>query len=242
MRCFVSRWLPGRRDLGVSTPPVGETSWSRCSRSAGACPPRWPSARCRLRSFRTYMSIAARVVLFSRAFRSLIKTRAALAKPIKDLKALRLLRVCACYRHSGPTDLKRTRDVFSVARTMARGTRSHARVACEGPSPTVKAGFSPPVARGPVPRDLSPSAENARSPEATDVCCSDRCMARDRPSPYGESGNQAWRGKPPRMRVWHARAQALREGAAFFSQRGAYHLNVERFMKHPHFNAHYSIR
>ena len=92
----------------------------------------------RFRSFRTYMSIAARVVPFSRSFRSLMKTRAALAKSIKDLKDLSILRGCACYRHSGPTDLKRTRDVFSLARAMARGTLSHARVACEGPRPTVK--------------------------------------------------------------------------------------------------------
>ena len=49
-----------------------------------------------LRSFRTYMSIEKRVVLFSR---SLIKTRAALAKTIKDLKDLRVLRGRACYRH-----------------------------------------------------------------------------------------------------------------------------------------------
>ena len=66
------------------------------------------------------MSIATRVVPFSRSFRTLIKTRAALAKSIKDLKDLRVLRGRACYRHSGPTDLKRTRDVFSVARAMAR--------------------------------------------------------------------------------------------------------------------------
>ena len=66
------------------------------------------------------MSIEKRVVPFSRAFRSLIRKHAALAKTIKDLKDLRALRVCACYRHSGPTDLKRRRDVFSVARAMAR--------------------------------------------------------------------------------------------------------------------------
>ena len=70
------------------------------------------------------MSIAARVGPFSRSFRSFIKTRAALAKHIKDLKDLRFLRVYAYYRHSGPTDLKRTRDVFSVARTMARACPS----------------------------------------------------------------------------------------------------------------------
>ena len=66
------------------------------------------------------MSIEKRVVQLSRSFRSLIETRAALAKTIKDLKDLRVPRGGAFYRHSGPTDLKRTRDVFSVARTMAR--------------------------------------------------------------------------------------------------------------------------
>ena len=105
------------------------------------------------------MSIEKRVVTFSRAFRSLIKTRAALAKPIKDLKDLSVLRRRACYRHSGPTDLKRTRDGFAAARTMARETLSPARVACEGPRPTVKgmrffhrsAGACPP--RSPSARD-----------------------------------------------------------------------------------------
>ena len=41
------------------------------------------------------MSIEKRVVLFSRAFRSLIKKHAALAKTIKDLKDLRALCVSA---------------------------------------------------------------------------------------------------------------------------------------------------
>ena len=98
------------------------------------------------------MSIAARVVPLSRAFRSLIKKREALAKPIKDLKDLSVPRRCACYRHSGLTDLKRTRDVFSVARTMARETRSDARMeTSEGPRPTMGAFFI--VARRPVPRE-----------------------------------------------------------------------------------------
>ena len=52
------------------------------------------------------MSIEKRIGPFSRAFRSLIKTRAALANHIKDLKDLRLLRRRASYRHSGPTDLR----------------------------------------------------------------------------------------------------------------------------------------
>ena len=55
------------------------------------------------------MSIEKRAGPFSRSFRSLIKTRADMAKTIKDLKDLRILRGRACYRHSGPTDL---RDVF----------------------------------------------------------------------------------------------------------------------------------
>ena len=66
------------------------------------------------------MSIEKRDSTFSRAFRSLIKKRADLAKSIKDLKDLKVLRVRACYRHSGLTDLKRTRDGFSLARTIAR--------------------------------------------------------------------------------------------------------------------------
>ena len=66
------------------------------------------------------MSIAARVVTFSRSFRSLIKHARSWQRTIKDLKDLSVLRGCACYRHSGPTDLKRIRDVFSIARAMAR--------------------------------------------------------------------------------------------------------------------------
>ena len=52
-----------------------------------------------------------------------------MAKVIKDLKALSILREHACYRHVGPTDL---RDVFSslsrehwIARTIARDRPSH---------------------------------------------------------------------------------------------------------------------
>ena len=45
------------------------------------------------------------------------------------------------------------------------------------------------VARGPVPRDLSTAAENARNPETPVVCCSDRGTARDRPSPYVPCGD-----------------------------------------------------
>ena len=65
----------------------------------GPVPRDRPSSSYVFRSFRTYMSIAARVVPFSRSFRSLIETHAALAKAIKDLKDLRVLGGCACYRH-----------------------------------------------------------------------------------------------------------------------------------------------
>ena len=75
-----------------------------------------------------------------------------MSKPIKDLKDLRFLRERACYRHSGPTDLKRTSDVFSVVRAMAR----------DRPSPYGEGGFSPPVARGPVPRECWSARTMAR--------------------------------------------------------------------------------
>ena len=39
-------------------------------------------------------------------------------------------------------------------------------------------------ARGTGPRELPISAKNARNPVTTDVCCHNRRMARDRPSPY----------------------------------------------------------
>ena len=94
------------------------------------------------------------------------------------------------------------RDRFSHRPTGERGRflscyRSAGALGCHT---RIRAGF---------PRDLSTSAENARSPETTDVCCSDRCMARDRPSPYGESGNAA-------IKHSEGQALALREGAAFF--------------------------
>ena len=64
------------------------------------------------------MSIAARVVSFSRSFRSLImKTRGA-AKTIKDLKDLRALRGRACYRHAGPKGPEEKEETFF---TVARG-------------------------------------------------------------------------------------------------------------------------
>ena len=104
--------------------------WFRCSRSAGpsdairaserVSPALAIGKRWRFRSFRTYMSIETRAGPTARSVRTLIKKHADLSKAIKDLKDLRVPRSLTCYRHSGPTDLKRTRDVFSVARTVAR--------------------------------------------------------------------------------------------------------------------------
>ena len=112
---------------------------------------------------------------------------------------------------------------------MARETRSHARVASEGPSPTVNGEdfLGVTVARGPVPRDLSTATENARSPETTDVCCSDR----------------AWRGTGPRPTVKaaikHGEGQVfpppyVKERRFFHRSAGDRLLDIERFMKHPH--------
>ena len=162
MRVFHISMPAGRRDLPVSMHPYRRDLGSRCARSAGACPPRAPSSSYVFMSFSTYMSIETRAGPTSRSFRSLIKNTRRMAKPIKDLKDLRILRVCAGYRHSGPTDLKRTRDVFSRERW--RGT---------GPRPTVKGGFSPPVARGPVPRErwsARAMARGTRSPARMETC------------------------------------------------------------------------
>ena len=66
-----------------------------------------------------------------------------------------------------------------IARAMARETRSHARMACEGPSPTVRECRFFIVARGPVPRDrhrydgCSPRC-SLRSSEALAYLPSDR--------------------------------------------------------------------
>ena len=110
------------------------------------------------------MSIKKRVMPFSRSSRTLIKKRADMAKVIKDLKDLSVLRWRAGYRHSGLTDLKRTRDGFSVARTMAR----------DRPSPYGEVPFFP-VARGPVPRDrciarARTMARDTRSDARVETC------------------------------------------------------------------------
>ena len=138
-------------------------------------PPRAPSSNYVFRSFRSLMSIAARVVPFSRSFRSLIKWQRGEQQHIKVLQTL------GCSVVQGAIDIK-------VLQTLGMAR------ACPSPYDERKALFF--RSAGPVPRDLSTAAENARSPETTDSCGSDRGMARDRPSPYDERGNQAWRGKP----------------------------------------------
>ena len=122
----------------------------------------------RFRSFRTYMSIAARVVPFSRSIRTLIRKHAALAKPIKDLKDLRVLRVHACYRHSGPKGPEEHKRRFSLARAMAR----------DRPSPYVKGRRFFIVARGPS--DAIRASERV-SPAIVGLCV-----------------HAAWRGPVPR--------------------------------------------
>ena len=96
---------------------------------------------------------------------------------------------------------------MQFTRGVARETRSDARVASEGPRPTVRGVAFFFVARGPVPRDLHrhdvcfPSVvcdrliTNGSGSGDPDL----QCLARER-----------WRGEPSRMRVWHAKALALR--------------------------------
>ena len=75
-------------------------------------------------------------------------------------------------------------------------------------------GFPPPydlktflvrVVRGPVPRKPLNETKNGRNLAAADVFCHERCMARDRPSPYGTEGTLARdrrrRDLPVSMRV-----------------------------------------
>ena len=133
------RWF-NNRFFTVARGPVPRDRWiARTMSRPGGLSYSCPSSRYVFRSFRTYMSIAARVVLFSRSFRSLIRKRAALAKAIKDLKDLRVLRVHACYRHSGPKGPEEHKRRFSLARAMAR----------DRPSPYVKGRRFFIVARGP---------------------------------------------------------------------------------------------
>ena len=104
---------------------------------------------------------------------------------------------CCCYRSAGacpPRSLRRNekhpqpgghgRFLFRLM----HGEGNPLACACgrRGPKPYgSQRGFLRfTVARGPVPRDPSAETKNTRSPEAMDVFCSDRCMARDRPSPY----------------------------------------------------------
>ena len=106
-------------------------------------------------------------------------------------------RFLSCYRSAGacpPRSLDRCgnrpqprdTDVCCSDRCMARdrpspygpgGVFFHRSAGALGCHTRIRAGS---------PRDLSTAAENARNPETPAVCCADRCMARDRPSPYDE--------------------------------------------------------
>ena len=117
------------------------------------------------------MSIEKRAGTFSRAFRTLIGKHASLANPIKDLKDLSVLRVTssidikvlrtlAHFRPMRTIDIKvlRTEETAPFFTIMRKDGEGQA-LALRKQEP-----FLLSVARGPVPRD--------------------RCMARDRPSPY----------------------------------------------------------
>ena len=81
------------------------------------------------------MSIAARVVPFSRSIRTLISKHAALAKPIKDLKDLRVLRVHACYRHSGPKGPEENQGRFFRSANAGEGNPLGCACGIRGPKP-----------------------------------------------------------------------------------------------------------
>ena len=143
------------------------------------------------------MSIAARVGQFSRSFRSLIKTRADMAKTIKDLKDLRAFCVWAAIDIKVLQTLRERATLFAASRgglspaifsyTVVRGPvpRDLSITAAwrgTGPRPTIKRAVLATVARGPVPRDRFRLREGFPR---------DRCMARDRPSPYGKTGRSS---------------------------------------------------
>ena len=95
------------------------------------------------------MSIAARVVPFSRSFRSLIKKRAALAKPIKDLKDLRVLRGRVCYRHSGPKGPEENQRRFFRSANDGEGNPLACACGMRGPKPYDEGGPSVAIASRP---------------------------------------------------------------------------------------------
>ena len=97
--------------------------------------------------------------LFSRSARTLIKQQRGEQRHIKVLQTL------GCAAMQAAIDIKVLQTLG-----MARETRSVAR----------SAGACPP-------RSLDLCGKR-RQPRDTDGCCSARCMARDRPSPYGEKG------------------------------------------------------
>ena len=156
------------------------------------------------------MSIEKRAGTMSRSFRSLIKTRAALANAIKDLKDLRAFCVWAAIDIKVLQTLRARETLFFAS----RGGLSPASGAWRGtgPRPTVKGYVPDTVARGACP---------PRSFQAPSGFPRDRSMARDRPSRYGKRRRSGYRSAgacPPRSfqapsgfpsRSLHGEGQAL---------------------------------
>ena len=177
------------------------------------------------------MSIETRVVTLSRSFRSLIKTRADLAKAIKDLKDLRALRV------PGAIDIKVLKDLrepetFFPQRERWRGTgprtTGHAEIERSrgtGPRATDPGTISYTEAM----RGTGPSRYGARG---------DREIARDRPSRYGarrrflmpmqREGQALALRATRRLRDREGQALALRASGTIFYE-GLYPIGKNKF-------------
>ena len=139
-------------------------------------------------------------------YRVSVRAACSSGAPAPELVVLRCLQTTAGGSHRdrevSPTGMHRLYRDREVSPTRAS-------LASSPPSLDV------PVVRGPVPRVghrqdaiLGPTDLKRRR----DVFSVAGTMARDRPSPYGESGIQAWRGTGPRPTV---------RGAVFFRSAGA---------------------
>ena len=166
---------PTERQRAGACPPRGKNT--SCYRSAGACPPR-------------SLHGAGNPLACACGMRG--------PAPYGEDNAQ------GCLREARTPHVTVARGPVPRDRCIARGTLSHARVACEGPRPTMMTTMAVPreastphatVARGPVPRERC----LARDRPALRECG----LARDRPAPYGETTRKA----VPRER-WHGAGQA----------------------------------
>ncbi len=117
-----------------------------------------------------------------------------MAKHIKDLKDLRVLRWCACYRHSGPKGPEENKRRFFRSGNDGEGNPLACACGMRGPSPYGERGFSLSVARGPVPRDrwiARTMARETRSDARVETC------AGPSPTMKGLSAAAAPGGAPP---------------------------------------------